>query len=243
MLRCNKPINVISLRSYFCCEFDYYQPELEDKEEIVNNQTLLFAGPITATTAATATTPVITVPTQDAVMKETNSKEELVGKTVSNPMITEEPVLTQVIPSTRKDINILNQEGLFKKPVTEFTGKRKNNSLEEERNPSIERYLSSCQNSTIKELNQFDFDEFNHLRTENAHLKNLFYNSMIEISNLTDSFKNLEESWKKYKVKLSSQILRAQKKSVALSTELQNKTESFPSRFSLEILEKKERIK
>jgi hypothetical protein len=40
-------------------------------------------GPIIATTAATATTPVITAPTQNAVMKEANSKKEFVGKTVS----------------------------------------------------------------------------------------------------------------------------------------------------------------
>jgi hypothetical protein len=67
-------------------------------------------------------------------------------------MITEEPILTPVIPSTTKEVDILSQERLFKKPVTEGTGKRKNNPLEE-RNPSIERYLSSCQNSVPKELN------------------------------------------------------------------------------------------
>jgi len=50
-------------------------------------------------------------------------------------------------------------------------------------------------------------------------------------------------SWKKDKVKLSSQISKAQNKSVALSIVLQNKTETSPSRLFLEILEKKERKK
>ncbi|KAG4101379.1 hypothetical protein H8356DRAFT_1383328 [Neocallimastix lanati (nom. inval.)] len=220
---------VPSLRNHFWCKYDYCRPEMNDKEEIdVKSNPPLF----------------IAAPTQDAAMKEANSGEELVGKTVSNPMITEEPILKPVIPSTTKEVDILSQERLFKKPVTEGTGKRKNNPLEEdERNPSIERYLSSCQNSAPKELNQFDLDEFNRLRTENAHLKNLCYNSKIEISNLTESIRSLEESWKKEKVKLSSQIFKAQNNSVALSTVLQNKSEASPSRLSLEILEKKERIK
>ncbi|KAL6589666.1 hypothetical protein LY90DRAFT_513536 [Neocallimastix californiae] len=119
--------------------------ELEDKEEIINNHALLFAGSITATTAATATPLVITVLIQDAVTEE--AKEELEGK-------------------------------IFSK---------------------------------------------------------------VEISNLT--LKNLEVSWKKDKVKLSSQISKAQNKSVALSIVLQNKTETSPSRLFLEILEKKERKK
>ncbi|ORY27147.1 hypothetical protein LY90DRAFT_513533 [Neocallimastix californiae] len=157
---------VPSLRNHFWCKYDYCRPEMDDKEEIDVNQTLLFAEP---TTASNGTTLVIATPTQDAVMKEANSREELVGKTVSNPMITEEPILKPVIPSTTKEVDILSQERLFKKPVTEGTGKRKNNPLEEdERNPSIERYLSSCQNSAPKELNQFDLDEFNRLRTENT---------------------------------------------------------------------------
>ena len=232
---------VPSLRNHFWCKYDYCRPEMNDKEEIDVNQTLLSAEP---TTSSNGTTLVIAAPTQDAAMKEANSGEELVGKTVSNPMITEEPILKPVIPSTTKEVDILSQERLFKKPVTEGTGKRKNNPLEEdERNPSIERYLSSCQNSAPKELNQFDLDEFNRLRTENAHLKNLCYNSKIEISNLTESIRSLEESWKKEKVKLSSQIFKAQNNSVALSTVLQNKSEASPSRLSLEILEKKERIK
>ncbi|KAG4081623.1 hypothetical protein H8356DRAFT_1335264 [Neocallimastix lanati (nom. inval.)] len=212
---------VPSLRNHFWCKYDYCRPEMNDKEEIDVNQTLLSAEP---TTSSNGTTLVIAAPTQDAAMKEANSGEELVGKTVSNPMITEEPILKPVIPSTTKEVDILSQERLFKKPVTEGTGKRKNNPLEEdERNPSIERYLSSCQNSAPKELNQFDLDEFNRLRTENAHLKNLCYNSKIEISNLTESIRSLEESWKKEKVKLSSQIFKAQNNSVALSTVLQNK--------------------
>ncbi|KAG4081619.1 hypothetical protein H8356DRAFT_1438636 [Neocallimastix lanati (nom. inval.)] len=148
------------------------------------------------------TTLVIAAPTQDAAMKEANSGEELVGKTVSNPMITEEPILKPVIPSTTKEVDILSQERLFKKPVTEGTGKRKNNPLEEdERNPSIERYLSSCQNSAPKELNQ----------TENAHLKNLCYNSKIEISNLTESIRSLEESWKKGEIALSTVLQNKEK--------------------------------
>ncbi|KAG4104092.1 hypothetical protein H8356DRAFT_1351043 [Neocallimastix lanati (nom. inval.)] len=65
----------------------------------------------------------------------------------------------------------------------------------------------------------------------------------IEISNLTDSIRNLEESWKKEKVKLSSKISKARNKSVALSSVLQNNNEASPSRLFLEILEKKERIK
>ena len=69
---------MLSLRSYCCCEYDYYRPELEDKEEIINNHALLFAGSITATTAATATPLVITVLIQDAVTEE--AKEELEGK-------------------------------------------------------------------------------------------------------------------------------------------------------------------
>jgi hypothetical protein len=44
-------------------------------------------------------------------------------------------------------------------------------------------------------------------------------------------------------VKLSSQISKAQNKSVSISTILQNKTEASSSRLSFEILKKKKGIK
>ena len=235
-----RPLDVLKLRNHFCCEFDYYRPELEDKEEIIDNQTLLFAGLIPATspiTAATATTPSIAVSTQDAEMEEPEEKN------LSNHSITEEPVLTPVFPTLRKSEERISQEGLFKKPVTETLGKRKNNPLEEERSPTIERYLPRHQDSPTEELNQFNLDEFNRLRTENAHLKNLYNNSKIEISNLTNAFNLFQESWKKDKSKLLSKISKIQNQPVALNPVLPNNSEVAPSRLSLEILEKKERIK
>ncbi|ORX95398.1 hypothetical protein LY90DRAFT_520320, partial [Neocallimastix californiae] len=235
-----RPLDVLKLRNHFCCEFDYYRPELEDKEEIIDNQTLLFAGLIPATspiTAATATTPSIAVSTQDAEMEEPEEKN------ISNHSITEEPVLTPVFPTLRKSEERISQEGLFKKPVTETLGKRKNNPLEEERSPTIERYLPRHQDSPTEELNQFNLDEFNRLRTENAHLKNLYNNSKIEISNLTNAFNLFQESWKKDKSKLLSKISKIQNQPVALNPVLPNNSEVAPSRLSLEILEKKERIK
>jgi len=53
------------------------------------------------------TTPANTGPTPGVVMKEANSKEELIGKIFRNEMISKEPLITPIIPRL---ININNSK-------------------------------------------------------------------------------------------------------------------------------------
>jgi len=70
--------------------------------------------------------------------------------------------------------------------VTKIVSKRKNNPMQKEPSPTIERYLSINQDSSIQ--------KFNCLRIEKNHLKNIYYFSKIELSNLTNSLIAFEES-------------------------------------------------
>eukprot|EP00833_Pecoramyces_ruminatium_P013694 jgi/Orpsp1_1/1187726/evm.model.d7180000059693.2 len=150
-----------NLRSYFCCEYDYYRPNIEDKE-ILDLEENLFStlndvskGKTSAVSEETSTE------TKNTATSSTDdSSSDSVKGTPNFNFKFPYSASSSVSPAPSTPTPGISPTPVLSTPASVLNGKRKRIETRDEDQPILERFLfNKDSTNSIKELNEFDIKE------------------------------------------------------------------------------------